>query len=196
MEWVIGIICSVVGGIIVVIVQKYFLPDLRDSHSIKKTVTKPDKGGTKSEISIKTSGPLSMKNRPIHIYNSGVIKDIKIIEGKNAVINRHGDSEAIVFTTPSYDAGELHMMVEGSGVTTASGIDYNRPKGFETYQSKNGNEYHFFIDKKNNLAWAVKLASPSLPGVGTGRIGPDIKTESEDDARKKLISAIESGEYI
>lgn len=196
MELVITITVTVACGIIVAIVQKYFIPDLRDRRSIKKTVTKTDEVGTMSDISIKTSGPLSMKTRPIYIYNSGVIKNIKIIEGENVVINRHGDSEATVLTTKGYNAPELHMMVEGSGVTTASGIDYNRPKGFDTYTSKAGNEYHFFIDRKNESAWAVKLVSPSLPGVGTGNIGPDIEARSEDDAREKLINTIESGDYI
>lgn len=68
--------------------------------------------------------------------------------------------------------------------------------GFDMYTSGSGSRYDFHFDSDAEIAWAVKLASAALPGPGTGIIGPEIKAKTQDDAREKLISLIESDNYL
>jgi len=67
---------------------------------------------------------------------------------------------------------------------------------FDTYRSKSGSGYEFYFDSGNEIAWAVKLASASLPVIKAGEAGPEIKAKSQDDAREKLINLIKSGNYL
>ena len=65
------------------------------------------------------------------------------------------------------------------------------------YPAKDGQTYAFYFNPKDNRAWAIRL-SPTTEGseITSGRAGPELVAESEDDARQKLIEAIESGTYL
>jgi catalase len=65
------------------------------------------------------------------------------------------------------------------------------------YKSNDGHKYAFYFNSKDNLAWAIRL-SPTTEGseITSGREGPELVAKSEDDARQKLIEAIESGTYL
>ncbi|MDY6789719.1 MAG: hypothetical protein SWH54_00440 [Thermodesulfobacteriota bacterium] len=67
---------------------------------------------------------------------------------------------------------------------------------FDFYETKDDRKYAFFYNLDGNVAWAVGFPPPLIPKLGVGKAGPEVKADSQEDARQKLIKAIESGNYL
>ena len=113
---------AVLGGIIVYIIQRVFDGPLRDLLSIKKKEIKSVGNEHIEEITVKTSGTLSMKGRPIYIHNTGTIKSIVINQSQrdNVEIVHKSESEAVLIPKTLADP-EITFETTSSGTTTASG---------------------------------------------------------------------------
>lgn len=120
--WLPSIITGVMVGVIVALFCYYFLDDIRDARSIQQRVTE-EKDKTITDVSVKTSGPLSFGGRPVYIYTNGPIHDIIIPEdmmGKLLVVQ----SDAAPYTATVWQLKKLdsmHFQIEASGVSTVSG---------------------------------------------------------------------------
>jgi hypothetical protein len=79
-DFTIAVSATVVGGIIVYLLQRIIDGPIRDRLSIRKKHIENVGNDHTEDIAIKTSGPLSLKGRPVYIQNTGIIKSIIINE--------------------------------------------------------------------------------------------------------------------
>ena len=70
-----------------------------------------------------------------------------------------------------------------------------KPYPFDTHTTKDERKHELFFDSQNKKCWAVSLPPPPIPITGVGKIGRELKAESEEEARKKLISELAQGTY-
>ena len=67
---------------------------------------------------------------------------------------------------------------------------------FDYFEAIDKRKYALFYDPSKMVAWAVGFPPPPTPKVGVGTAGPEIPADSKEEARQKLIKAIESGNYL
>ena len=121
-DFTIAVSATVVGGIIVYLLQRIIDGPIRDRLSIRKKHIKNVGNEHTEDIAIKTSGPLSLKGRPVYIQNTGIIKSIIINEHQrdNVEIVRKSESE-VVLIPKNYNDSEINFQTIVSGTTTVSG---------------------------------------------------------------------------
>ncbi len=118
-DFTIAVSAIVVGGIIVHLLQRIIDGPIRDRLSIRKKHIENVGNDHTEDIVIKTSGPLSLKGRPVYIQNTGIIKNIIINEHQinNVVIVHKNESEAVLIPK-NYNDSEINFQTTGSGMTT------------------------------------------------------------------------------
>lgn len=117
----VGIIATVVGGLIVYLVKRFIENPLRDWVSIKKKQQSIDGDNIVEEVSIRNQGPFSYGGGPIYFHNDGEIHNLVVSpDQRNAVdIILRDQSNAIILPKGSINIINLQATV--SGTTTASG---------------------------------------------------------------------------
>ncbi len=110
---------TIVIGIIICLFN-YFLDDIRDWRSIKQNDTR-EGNKTITNVTVKTTGPLMLGDRPIYIYNEGTINKIEVAENQKdlVVVTPIGSSAAIILQKIPVE-GHLSFRIEASGDSTVS----------------------------------------------------------------------------
>ena len=117
---IISIIIAIIG-IVIGLVGLLFGDEIRDWYAIRqKSSAKGD--GTVTNANVKTDGPLSYKNRPIVIHNTGRIDKIEFKEDQKEDVSATPiDPSTMVVVQKKPVEGGLFISVVGSGTTTISG---------------------------------------------------------------------------
>lgn len=121
-DFTIAVSATVVGGIIVYLLQRIIDGPIRDRLSIGKKHIENVGNDHTEDIAIKTSGLLSLKGRPVYLQNTDIIKSIIINEHQrnNVEIVRKNESE-VVLIPKNYNDSKINFQTTVSGTTTVSG---------------------------------------------------------------------------
>ena len=118
-----GILIGSFLSAILGVIFTYILGDkIRDWYSIKQENTLDGDGNQVSNVSIKTSGPLTFKNKPVYVQNTIKINSLVIQENQRESVVATPIDDTLTILTPKIPTeSELTIHIEGSGTTTVSG---------------------------------------------------------------------------
>ncbi len=118
-----GILIGSFLSAILGVIFTYILGDkIRDWYSIKQENTLDGDGNQVSNVSIKTSGSLTFKNKPVYVQNTIKINSLVIQENQRESVVATPIDDTLTILTPKIPTeSELTIHIEGSGTTTVSG---------------------------------------------------------------------------